>query len=34
MKRKLVWLTVPLFLCALVWGVKWRADHPTPTKDD
>ena len=35
MKRKLAWLTLPLVLCALVWGVKWRSDHPTtPTKLD
>ena len=35
MKRKLVWLTLPIMLCALVWGVKWRADHPTtPTELD
>lgn len=34
MKPKLAWLTLPLALCVLVWGVKWRVDHPTPTKAD
>lgn len=34
MKPKLAWLTLPLALCALVWGVKWRVDHPTPTQTD
>jgi hypothetical protein len=34
MIRKLLWLALPLALCALVWGVKWRADHPTPSDLD
>lgn len=32
--KRFAWLALPLLLCALVWGVKWRADHPTPTKLD
>ena len=34
MKRKCAWLLLPLVLCALTWGAKWRADHPTPMKED
>lgn len=34
MKRRPLLLAVPLMLLALVLGVKWRADHPTPTKED
>jgi hypothetical protein len=34
MKRRLLWLALPLVLLALVLGVKWRAEHPTPTKED
>ncbi len=32
--KRIAYLALPLLLCALVWGVKWRADHPTPTKLD
>ena len=34
MNRRLVWLALPILLLALVWGVKWRTEHPTPTKED
>ncbi len=34
MKRKLAWLAVPLLLAAGIFGVKWRAEHPMPTKED
>lgn len=34
MKRKIGWLAVPLVLLALVLGVKWRIEHPTPTQED
>jgi hypothetical protein len=34
MKRKFAWLMLPVMLCALVWGIKWRIDHPKPTKLD
>lgn len=34
MKRKLATLALPLLLAALMLGVKWRAEHPTPTKED
>ncbi len=34
MKRKIAWLALPLVLFTLVWGVKWRVEHPTPTKED
>lgn len=34
MKRKIVWLALPLILGALMLGAKWRAEHPTPTKED
>ncbi|RYZ63348.1 MAG: hypothetical protein EOP09_17805 [Proteobacteria bacterium] len=34
MKRKLAWLTLPLVLCALLYGLKWRAEHPPVTKED
>ena len=32
--KRIAYLALPLLLCVLVWGVKWRADHPTPTKLD
>jgi hypothetical protein len=34
MKWKTSWLVLPLLLFILVLGVKWRVDHPTPTKTD
>lgn len=34
MNRKIAWWALPLMLGGLMWGVKWRADHPTPTKAD
>jgi hypothetical protein len=34
MKRRIAWLALPLLLAALVFGVKWRVDHPTPTQED
>ncbi len=34
MKRLFAWLALPLVLGALMLGAKWRADHPTPTKED
>ncbi|HEX8463026.1 MAG TPA: hypothetical protein VF627_00280 [Abditibacterium sp.] len=34
MKRKLAWLVLPFLLAALIFGVKWRVDHPSPTKED
>ena len=34
MKRRIVWLALPLVLGALMLGVKWRVEHPKPTKED
>ena len=34
MKPHLALVALPLVLAALALGVKWRADHPTPTKED
>ena len=34
MKRPLLLLALPLILAAITFGVKWRADNPTPTKED
>lgn len=34
MKRKIAWLALPLVLFALIFGVIWRRNHPTPTKED
>lgn len=34
MKRKLAYFALPLILAALIFAVKWRAEHPTPTKED
>lgn len=27
-------MALPLVMCALMWGVKWRAANPVPTKED
>ncbi len=34
MKRKIAWLALPLVLGVLAFAAKWRAEHPTPTKED
>ena len=33
-KRRGLWLALPLVLGGLAWGLKWRADNPSSTKDD
>ena len=34
MNRKLAYSAAPLIFAVLILGVKWRAEHPTPTKED
>ena len=33
-KRRGLWLVLPLVLGVLAWGLKWRADNPSSTKED